>query len=604
VQHCLEKDPGDRFQSARDLGFDLQALTGVSSAPSATAAGAARGVRRVRAVVVAAIVLAAATLGAGLFLVGRVTKRPPEPPTYKRLTFQRGFIKTARFTPDGKSVLYSAEWDGRPAEIFETRTDLATTRSLGLTGAHLHAVSRNDELAVKKVQTRFGSRYEPLSVVPRSGSGPRDLLEEVACADWAPDGTTLAVVRRNRGQDVLEMPPGRVLVQTSGALSDVRVSPDGRRVAFTEHPVLGDSRGTVAVVDVEGRKATLTREFTGAQGIAWSPDGREIWFSASAEGMQQSLLAVTPGGRLRTVARFPSAVVLHDLAQDGRVLLASQRGQSGIRGRSSPEEQERELGWLDWPWPRALSADGRWLLFDDQGETAGPSYTIYLRNMDGSPPVRLGEGAGCALSPDGRWALAIHYAPPPRLILIPTGSGDTLSLPSGQVETYQSGSFLPDGHRIMFVGAERGHPQRTWVQELPGGLPSAVTPEGVSAGIRTSFGISPDGRWLAAVTRDFTLMLFPLVAGEPRAVAKLTPAQEVSQWSEDGRTLFVSCWGTRLDVFGVDVQSGERRLWKSFEVPDPAGVAVPTFIVTRDGRGYAYGYVRFLDELYLVEGLR
>jgi WD40 repeat protein len=343
----------------------------------------------------------------------------------------------------------------------------------------------------------------------------------------------------------------------------------------------------------------LTSEWSTVEGLAWSQDGREIWFSAAAKGMGRGLFAVTLEGRLRVVAQFPSSVVLQDVAPDGRALLVSERGQAGIRGRSSVDDKERELGWLDFPWPQALSLDGKMLLLDDVGETAGPTYTVYLRDMDGSPPVRLGEGAGCALSPDGRWALTIHFGPPHRLVLIPTGPGDTLSLPRGQMETYQSGSFLPNGRRIVFVGAERGHPQRTWVQELPGGLPSAVTPEG-AVGVATS----PDGRWVAAVTQDFALRLFPLQGGEPRSVAKLAPDEEVSQWSADGRTLLVRRSGTRLDVFGIDAQSGQRRLWKTVEVPDPAGVRVLTFRVTRDARSYAYGYLRILGELYLAEGLK
>jgi hypothetical protein len=355
----------------------------------------------------------------------------------------------------------------------------------------------------------------------------------------------------------------------------------------------------VAVVEAAGGKTTLTGEFSNVDGLAWSANGREIWFSAVMTGTRQSLLAVTLEGRLRTVAQFPASVVLKDLTPDGRVLLGSNRSQSGIRGRSYGDEDERELGWLDYPWPRALSADGKMLLLDDEGETAGPTYTTYIRNMDGSPPVRLGEGSGCALSPDGRWALTIHYGPPHRLVQIATGSGDTLSLPPGQVDTYQDARFFSDGRRIVFVGAERGRPQRTWVQELPEGLPRPVSPEGV-VGVTTS----PDGRWVAAVAQDFTLMLFPLQGGEPRSVAKLSPDEEVRQWSADGRTLFVSRGRGRLDVFGIDVRSGTRQPWKTFEVPDPAGVGTMTFIITRDARSYAYGYVRNLDELYLVEGLK
>jgi eukaryotic-like serine/threonine-protein kinase len=395
------------------------------------------------------------------------------------------------------------------------------------------------------------------------------------------------------------MPPGRVLATTPGWFGDVRVSPDGKLVAVSEHDVLFDSRGTVAVVDAGGRKTTLTGEFSAVFGAAWSPDGREVWFSAAPTGSLAAIYAVTLGGRTRVVARVPACTVIEDLAPDGRGLLLSDRAQFGIRGAAGTAAREVELGWLDQPWPRALSSDGTLLLLDDVGETAGPSYWVYLRRTDGSPPVRLGEGAGCALSPDGRWALAVNYGPPHRLLLMPTGSGETVALLPGPVETYQSASFLADGRRVVFVGAERGRAQRTWVQELGGGLPVAITPEGI-VGVTTS----PDGRWVAAADRDSTLVLFPLQGGAPRPLGKLASREEITQWSADGGTLFVAHGGVHLEVFAVDVRSGERRAWRTFEVPDPAGVRVANLVLTRDARSYAYGYMRILDELFLVEGLK
>ncbi len=598
VQHCLEKRPGERFQSARDLAFALQAASGISSAQSAVV-GSRRAVWRSRAPAIAGAGLATVLFAAGSFLLGRRGQPAPEPPRYTRLTFQRGYIRTARFAPDGKSVFYSAGWEGRLPDVYEVRTDRSGTRSLGLEGMHLYSVSRKGELALKKRYRWFGFGWGPLAVVSLAGSAPRDLAENISDADWEPDGTTLAVIRRAGGEDRLEMPSGRVLARTSGFFSDLRVSPDGRRVGFTEHSVLGDSRGSVAVADASGDKTTLTREFPGVNGLAWSPDGREIWFSAASDGMQQGLFAVTLDGRQRSLTRVPARLVLHDVAPDGRVLLVSGRAQTGIRGKGSAEVRERELGWADFPWCKAISADGSTLLFDDEGEGGGPSYTVCLRKMDGSAPVRLGEGAACALSADGRWVLAIRFGSPHQLLLLPTGAGETISLPRGEIETYQGGAFAPDGRRVVLIGAARGRPQRTWVQELPAGVPTPVAPEGT-----LGTAVSPDGRWVAAVRQDHALVILPLDGGEPRVLGELGQEEAVSQWGADGRKVFVSRHDARLEVFEVDVRSGERRTWRVFEVPDPAGTIIGVFLVTPDARGYAYGYLRFLDELYLVEGLK
>jgi len=606
VRRCLAKDPVERWQSAHDVMYELRWIAEAGSKAGVPLAFAGRRPRRafllwsVAGIVAAAIVM-------GIFFGDRLGARRHEAPTFTRLTFQRGWVAVARFAPDGKSIFYCAAWDGHPHEVYETRTDLSITpRSLGLHETWLHAVSRTGELAVgRNAAYALGYSGGPMAVVPVSGAAPRDMMANANQADWSPDGKTLAIVRRVSGEDRLEMPPGRVLVVTSGWLGDIRISPDGRNIGFTEHSVVNDGRGNVAVVDLAGHKTNLTGEFADVAGLAWSPNGQEIWFSASAAGTRHHLRAVTLDGGLRTVAQFPANVILKDIASDGRVLLISQRAQTGIRGRSSPEEEEIELGWLDWPWARALSADGKTLLLDDQGETAGPTYTVYLRSMDGSAPVRLGQGAGCALSPDDRWALTINFGPPHRLVQIPTGAGDTLSVPRGRIETYQYARYLPGGRSIVFVGAESGRPQRAWLQDLPAGLPNPVTPEG-TVGCTPS----PDGRWMAAIAPDSTIMLYPLHGGEPRFVAKLAVEEAldmregVNQWSADGRTLFLSRGGVRLDVFGIDVQSGERKLWKTFEVPDPAGVAMISCLITRDGQSYAYGYLRALDELYLIEGLK
>jgi Tol biopolymer transport system component len=438
-----------------------------------------------------------------------------------------------------------------------------------------------------------------LAEVPISGGAPRRILDDVGDADWRPDGKTLAITHYVGGKVRLEMPPGHVLYETAGDLNLVRVSRDGKWLAFADHPMVRDSRGCVVIMDMAGRIAARTAEWNGLQGAAWSADGREVWFCASQDGASTDLRAMSPDGRERVVARFDGGIMLCDIGQHGQMLLGRRSSAVGIRGRTPPANEERELGWFDYPIAADLSADGKLLLFDEQGIYGGPLYAACLRGMDGSPPVRLGEGHARSLSPDGKWALAIHYGPPQRLLLLPTGTGDSTSLPRGQVEKYYDARWLPDGKSIVFAGSEAGHAQRTYIQDLQGGLPRPVTTEGI-AGAR----VSPDGRFVAAVSADQQLYVCPMNGDSPMPVTELLPDEQVFQWTPDGRSVYVGRIGTSMSVGRVELGTGRRVPWRTFSLPDPAGVGVWRIVLTPDGQSYAYSYGRILDDLYLVDGLK
>jgi dipeptidyl aminopeptidase/acylaminoacyl peptidase len=288
-----------------------------------------------------------------------------------------------------------------------------------------------------------------------------------------------------------------------------------------------------------------------------------------------------------------------DVAPNGQVLLIRRNGAMGIRGRGSLLDEERELGWFDNSYADDISANHQSLLFDEEGIYGGPLYAVCLRGMDGSPPVRLGEGDACALSPDGKWALAIHYGPPPRLLLLPTSAGDSTSLARGKIDTYYDARWLPDGNRIVFAASEAGQAQRSYIQDLKGGPPRPITPEGI-AGTRPS----PDGRFVAAVSSDHRLYVCPTNGENPRLVTELLPEEDVFQWTPDGRFIYVGQRGTSLNVSRIELGTGRRVPWKTFSLPDPAGGVILNAVLTPDARGYAYTYQRFLDDLYLVDGLK
>ncbi len=179
-------------------------------------------------------------------------------------------------------------------EIFQTRLDSPESRPFGLAGAELLSIARSGEMAVSLDRhasivpfTRSGT----LARLSMTGGGsPREVLEDVQFADWSPDGQSLAVVRNLGGKVRLEFPPGKVLYETAGWISHPRVSPRGDEVAFLDHPVQGDDGGSAAMVDLSGKRRVLSELFASAQGLCWSPDGNEVWFTVATVGSNRGAL--------------------------------------------------------------------------------------------------------------------------------------------------------------------------------------------------------------------------------------------------------------------------------------------------------------------------
>ena len=599
VRHCLEKSREERFQSAADLAFALESLSSISTASGAARALSVGAPARLRRLAVAAAALAAVA-AAAYFLGGRAERRPP--PTYRQLTFRRGTILTARFAKDGDTIVYGAAWDGSPFGIYTMRPESPESSALALPPADLLAISPSGELALS-LDRRFVFAWMnagTLARVPLAGGAPREVLEGAQEADWAPDGASLAAVRRVEGRHRLEFPIGKVLYETAGWVSHPRVSPDGRRVAFLDHPIYGDDRGSVAVVDLLGARKTLTPEWSSTQGLAWTPDGREIWFTSSEKGLNSSLRAVTPAGRIRTVTNAVGRLTLLDISRQGRVLLSRDQSRVGTIGRAPDSSQERELSWLDASSACDLSADGKWLLFTESGEGGGPHYGAYLRRTDGSPAVHLGEGQATALSPDGKWALSIVYGASNELRLLPTGAGEVKTVPQGLIARFQWASFLPDGG-IVFTGNEAGKSLRIYTQSVSGGAARPITPEGVGYLLPAT----RDGKFVPSTDAEGRVRLYPLDGhGEARILQGLEPGDVPLRWSRDGRFVFVRRrGGVPMRIERVEVATGRSEPWVEISPIDRSGLtAVSAVSFSEDGKAYAYTYHRLLSELYLVDG--
>lgn len=614
VKRCLAKSPEDRYASTKDLARDLRSLPEHISEVDSVRAGVLS-VRppptrqRFRALIAFALGASFLSVLTGSFLMGRRTVDVP-PPTFRQLTFRHGNVSGARLAPDGEAVIYGATWVGRPFGLYTTRPESPESGSLAPRGAGIFSVSPSGEMAVALgCRLIWGECVGTLARVPRAGGAPREILEDVHDADWAPDGETLAAVRFARGLDLLEYPLGNVLYEAPGWVTNPRISPKGDLIAFLDHPVLGDISGSVSVVDLNGRRRTLSDGWKGLQGLAWSASGDEILFTGSrvTKGASQGLHAVTLSGEERLVLPSPGTLKVFDISRDGRsVLLVRGTARGGIVSLPPGGSGERDLSWFDYSTLADLSADGGTILFYEWGEAVGGSFTVYLRKTDGSDAIRLGEGRPLALSPDGNWALAEEQSQPPQLVMLPTGAGQPKHLPRGEItEYYDWAAWSPDGTRIFFVGRESDRAARTYVQDTDGGLPRAVTPEGLVGRL-----LSPNGELVAAVDRYGEYYLCPLRGGEPEPIEGYVDGDVLLQWSADGRWLFVREAGNLvLRIHKLDLASGQREFWRELTPPDPAaltdiGSNQGEVRLTADEKSYAYTCWTFSGELYLAEGLR
>ena len=603
VRHCLEKNPAERFQSARDVAFALESLSDTSSATKAVVEPVHRRAR----------VLALAIAGVSLLAIGFITgsrlagSRSSEPVFY-RASYRRGTIYGARFTPDGKTILYSAEWDGGPMQLFSVQEQHPESGAIPLPRSCLLSISAQGELALV-VNPTILAHQECRGTLARAvtaGGAPREILEDVDWADWAKDGNSLAVIHHVGGKSRLEFPVGRVLCETGGYLSHPRISPDGKRIAFLDHPVWPDDRGTVAVVDLAGKKTALSREYVSEDGLAWSPAGNEVWFTASDSGNARSLRAASLDGKVRLISRIPGTARLQDISPDGRVLFTRDEQSNGIVVSTPGNAQERDLSWMDWSLVKDISPDGKWILFDEQGDGGGELYSTYIRRTDGSPPVRLGDGGAYAISGDGKWVVAGLPKSPQQLILLPTGAGEPHLVEGSGLVEYSSADFFPDGKRLLVCGNELGRAQHCFVQPLAGGPMRAVTPEGVLVWPGGAHAISPDGNSIAAVDGQGQPYIYPVSGGDGKPIPGTTPGDIPERWTADGHSIFV--FRRRefpTKVYRLDVASGKREVWKTLTVPDPTGLASIGWIQpTPDGNSYAFTYSRSLSQLYIGDGLR
>jgi dipeptidyl aminopeptidase/acylaminoacyl peptidase len=594
VRRCLEKNKEERFQSARDLAFALQQLrdsTGTTSAiepPSIVR-------RRTRTALVAAVLLAEAAVIAFLLL------RPQAAPVFEQLSFRRSRIGGARFTSSGQAVVYSEAGAGNSLDVWRIHlTDGAASGSIDYPASGDVLAARAGQIALSQ-NRRFllGERFVGTLAIATIGSGsPRQAADDIEDADWDPKGERLAVAHSPDaaiGSTLIEYPIGTVLHTYQGSIRFLRFSPDGNHLAFVQDSSGRGVSGHIAVMDLKGNVSKLTEDWESVRGLAWSPNGKEIWFTAGTVRASRVLRAVTLQKAQRVIYEAPASLTVWDISPDGAVLLTRDEERRAIAGVTPGSSTERDMSWLDQSGVADLSPDGRWLLGKDR-------FGVFVRDtIQGSAPrfLDMKEGFADAISPDGRMAIGTGAK---GLILIPTGVGESRQLPAHGITRFGGARWFPDGKRILLTGAPPERPQRSYIQDAASGSLQPLTPEGT-----WGLAISSEPSRIAAVGGpDPRLSIWSDTGKLQHHIPASSSDDRPVSFSDDGKSLWLFRRGeVPGHVYQLDVATGQRRLWKTLEPPDKAGVySIIEFQITPDGSSYFYSYTRLLSQLYLVRGLK
>jgi hypothetical protein len=599
VRRCMEKQPGQRFQSAADLAFALRAVNSTATVVQPALIEAAKPPRRgwLRPVVVGLAVLA--LLAGGFLLRDRFGKH--EPVQYGRLTFRKGYITRARFTPDAHSVVYSAVFDNGHQRTYLAIPGNPDSRDLDLPDdLGVEAVSSTQQLALL--------RQYRLSLSSLSGGQMRPLLDGVLAADWSPDGSSMAVLRFVNNVTRLEYPIGNVLVdKIEWPQEMIRISPDGSRVAYAGYA--SGSSVQLLVVDKSGKRTRLGvvsgQSTTGEDAsLSWSPKGDEVWFRSFDTSDSGIIYAVDMKGHRRVVLTLPARAKLYDVSRDGQILVGAGLSSIGILAAEPGDSKERDLSCLDSGQPRAISEDGNLIVANISGEAGGPKGAIYLRKMDGSAPVRIADGHAFALAPDAKTISGYvqNSQGLKRFILFPTGAGEEMETRAPGLDMTIVLGWLPGERHYLIEGSYKGKKVQCFDWDADRGSVKPICPE---ADAEPQYLISPDRKWVLVRNWGVGTSLYPIDGGPAQPVKGVGEHDDIVGWRSDNRSLYVR--PARDDqrsfpVTIVEVSTGKVTPWKELRPAQPV-LEVHDLHIAPEG-AYAYSYVVANSDLYIARGVR
>jgi eukaryotic-like serine/threonine-protein kinase len=594
---CLAKNPDDRIQTAHDARLQLEWLSVTTLETSGPSQARHRGREKAAIAIVGAIFLLAVVGSLGLWN----SRSSVEQYSFQALTHKPMAIFKAAFAPDGTTVVFSAAMKGTTPQLYVIRPEYPEPQPIGDPGTHLLSVSSRGELAVltHAEYFNFPGFTGTLARMPMGGGAPRELVSSVMEADWAPDGSALAIIRTGAGHVRLEFPIGRVLYQAKvGYLSDLRFSPRGDRIAFVENTSGRVGPGTgLKVVDLNGRCRELLRGHA-LTGVAWRPDAGAIYVSGMVDSLNDAVYIASLSGTVRMVLQSAGGLRVHDVASDGRWLATREDWRQSVMVHRPDWREDHDLSWLDASSDGRLSKDADLVVFTEASPTVGSQGgAVCVRKTSGSPVVRLCFGVNYWISPNGDWVLTLNLASPQTLALQPIGAGEPKPLSRGLIETYYGAWWFPDGDSILIMGQQPGRPFRLYVQDLVGGAPRALTDEG-----SLQPAIAPDGAWVLAKKGPTGYWRYRFDGTPPEHMRSLTSQDVLLPKAVDESSVLVGSRGVlpyRVQV--VNLTNGHRRPFLEVSPADQTGlISCRITDFSGDFKSYAYEAGWTLSSLFLL----
>jgi DNA-binding winged helix-turn-helix (wHTH) protein len=537
-----------------------------------------------------------------LFLLGMVTavawthlKTKKAAPVFKQLTFRKGIVDNAQFTPGGE-VVYSAIWNDQPRRLYLMNVVSPESRELEFGNAQLAAVSKYSDVSFLRSADSGSDYAAELAVAPLHGGAPRVVDHGIEYADWGPGGVMCVVRKSARGQ-AIEYPAGKTVYQTSRSLGRPRVSPDGLSIGVVEHGLREDDAGYVVLIGRDGKSRRLSEGWASINGLAWSPKGDEIWFAAAKQGINRELYAVSLNGQVRHVAAMPAVLDLFDIASSGRVLIGRSTPRLSLYMGDLKSSTVKDISWLDWSRIAAVSANGDRVLFDESGEGGGELYTVYLYRRNAGTTERVGPGRAMDLSQDGGWILVGDHAPSSRLKLVSANDATTKTICAPGF-TYQNARFSCNSGEIVVQLSRGGNPDELYMQNVNTGALRRI-------GTIFNFNcisVSPGGVWAAGYISNKQVVVIDLRSGVKSVLDSPDPSTPAG-WASDDEMVLASIHGKTRRLEKVNLETHQRQ--PLGELPSsvmPSSGGSLDLVVSADLKTFAFSRQDEAIGLFAVDG--